>query len=68
MIPVDSAVRINSTDDIEDLTKALKYLYLNPDQQKKYRAKMTKVASFIPSWEERIENEFNILNQLLEDL
>lgn len=65
LIPVDSAVRINSIDDIEDLTKALKYLYLNPDQQKKYRAMMTKAASFIPSWEERIENEFNILNQLL---
>ena len=68
LIPVDSAVRINSTDDIDDLTKALERLYLNSDQQKKYRAKMTKVASFIPSWEERIENEFNILNQLLEDL
>lgn len=68
LIPEDSAVRINSTDDIDDLTKALEYLYLNPDQQKKYRVKMTKVASFIPSWDERIKNEFNILNQLLEDL
>jgi len=46
----------------------LECLHLNPDQQKKYRIKMTKVASFIPSWNERIENEFNILNQLLEDL
>ena len=68
LIPVDAVVRINSTDDIDDLTKALECLHLNPDQQKKYRIKMTKVASFIPSWNERIENEFNILNQLLEDL
>ncbi len=68
LIPVDSAVRINSTDDIIGLTKALEYLYLNPGQRDKYRIKMAKVAAFIPSWNERIENEFNILTQLLEEI
>ena len=68
LIPIDSAVRINSADDIPDLIKAMEYLYLNPDQQENYRIKMAKVATFIPSWNERVENEFNIINQLLEEI
>ena len=66
LLPLDSAVRINSTDDIPDLIKALEYLHLHPDQQENYRIKMAKVAQFIPNWGERVENEFNIINNFLE--
>jgi glycosyltransferase involved in cell wall biosynthesis len=64
LIPEDAVVRISSTDDIQGLTNALEYLHLNPDKREKYKQKMAAAATFIPSWHERIEVEFDILSDL----
>ena len=66
LIPQDSVKRIKSTDDVDGLAKEILNLHKKPDQRKILSEKMFKCAQgFIPSWEKRVGQEYNILKDIL---
>jgi len=62
LIPLDAAIRISDPDNIQALADAILLLHRNPKKRLELGVKMKKAAEkFIPSWEERISDEIEIL-------
>ena len=65
LIPEDTVIRIDRKKIAEDLKEKLEDMISNPYKINAYSDRMKKFADkFLWSWDERIDNEINLLNQI----
>ncbi|MDE0779566.1 MAG: glycosyltransferase, partial [Alphaproteobacteria bacterium] len=65
LMPPDTIWRIRGSDDVDGLRDALIYLDSNPGERRQRAEEIfTRASTFIPSWDERINAEIKLLEQL----
>ena len=65
LIPEDTVIRIDRNKIVKDLTAKLEDMISNPNKINAYSKRMKKFADeFLWSWDERIDYEINLLNQI----
>jgi len=65
LIPEGTVIRIDRNNIVEDLTSKLEDMIFNPYKMKAYSKQMKKFADkFLWSWDERIDYEIKLLNQI----
>lgn len=66
LFPADTALRVSSATDVEEIAAAIVYLADNPDERASRQERTRTVAEReIPSWDERIATELSLLAGIL---
>lgn len=67
LVPQDAALRISSPCDVEGIADALVFLHQHPEMRDHMKLRMAEAAvSFIPSWKERVDQEMQLIESLVE--
>ncbi len=65
LIPEDAALRIKDADDMAGLASAIANLHESPARRKAQAKALAEAAQkFVPSWDDRIENEITLLEHI----